>query len=139
VLRPSSLTASILQSFTHTPLSLFIHNSDPHCSSRRHALTHRSYLPLVPLLIVLACIPNYTLRIHHYLYTFAAIPVLSLPNRVSLFGQAFMLGLFLDGVGRWGWASIIEQTTSVSGAPGCKFRFRVWLRVPASIDQRTSS
>lgn len=78
---------------------------------------HRSYLPLVPLLIVLACIPNYTLRIHHYLYALAAIPVLSLPNRVSLFGQAFMLGLFLDGVGRWGWASIIEQTTSVS-APG---------------------
>ncbi|GFZ51307.1 hypothetical protein JCM24511_09067 [Saitozyma sp. JCM 24511] len=73
------------------------------------------YLPLVPLLIVLACIPNYTLRIHHYLYALAAIPVLSLPNRVSVFGQAFMLGLFLDGVGRWGWASIIEQTTSLLG------------------------
>lgn len=54
------------------------------------------------------------LRIHHYMYALLAIPVLSLPNRVSLFLQAMMLGLFLDGVGRWGWASIVETTDSVS-------------------------
>ncbi|ORX40876.1 hypothetical protein BD324DRAFT_575252 [Kockovaella imperatae] len=73
------------------------------------------YLPLAPILLILAFIPGYTLRIHHYLYCLAAIPVLSLPNRVSLFGQAFILGLFLDGVGRWGWASILQQTTSLIG------------------------
>ena len=72
------------------------------------------YLPLVPILIVLAFIPGYTLRLHHYLYSLIAIPVLSLPNRVSLFGQAFTYALFIDGVGRWGWASIVQQTTTVS-------------------------
>lgn len=50
------------------------------------------------------------------MYALLAIPVLSLPNRVSLFFQAFMLGLFLDGVGRWGWASIVETTDSVSAS-----------------------
>jgi len=65
-------------------------------------------------MVILANIPGYTLRLHHYLYTLAALPVLSLSNRVSLFGQAFALGLFLDGVGRWGWASIIQNTGSVS-------------------------
>ncbi|KAK8850721.1 hypothetical protein IAR55_004641 [Kwoniella newhampshirensis] len=73
------------------------------------------YLPLVPILIILAFIPGYTLRVHHYLLALIAIPVLSLPNRISLFFQAFMLGLFLDGVGRWGWAGIIEQTASLLG------------------------
>jgi hypothetical protein len=72
------------------------------------------YLPLVPILIVLAFIPDYTLRLHHYLLATAALPVLSLPNRVSLFGQAFALGLFLDGASRWGMASIVEYTASVS-------------------------
>ena len=62
----------------------------------------------------MAFIPDYTLRLHHYLLAIAAIPVLSLPNRVSLAGQAFALGLFLDGVGRWGWDSILEYTASVS-------------------------
>lgn len=87
------------------------------------------YLPLAPILIVLAFIPDYTLRLHHYLLATAAIPVLSLPNRVSLAGQAFALGLFLDGAGRWGMASILEFTASVSaplpltqrnGSPGTR-------------------
>ena len=79
----------------------------------RLALTIVRYFPLVPIMIILANISSYTLRLHHYLYTLAALPVLSLPNRVSLFGQAFALGLFLDGVGRWGWASILQATASV--------------------------
>lgn len=74
------------------------------------------YIVLVPVLIVLAFVPDYTLRLHHYLLATIAIPVSSLPNRVSLFGQAFALGLFLDGVGRWGWASILEYTASVCGS-----------------------
>jgi hypothetical protein len=76
------------------------------------------YLPLVPILIVLANLgDNHHLRLHHYIYALVGIPVLSLPNRVSLFLQAMLFGLFLDGVGRWGWASIVETTDSVSFYP----------------------
>ena len=71
------------------------------------------YLPLVPILVILAVIPDYTLRLHHYLLALALFPVMSLSNRVSLFGQAFALGLLLDGVGRWGWDSILQYTASV--------------------------
>lgn len=81
-------------------------------------LTNR-YLPIVPILIVLANLGNnYYLRLHHYIYSLVAIPVLSLPNRVSLFLQAMLFGLFLDGVGRWGWASIVESGDSVRPFPG---------------------
>ncbi|WWC72776.1 uncharacterized protein I206_106740 [Kwoniella pini CBS 10737] len=73
------------------------------------------YIPLIPIIIILAFIPNYTLRLHHYLFAIIAIPVLSLPNRISLFGQAFALGLFLDGVGRWDWDSLIQLTESLVG------------------------
>lgn len=79
--------------------------------------TRARYLPLVPVLIVLANIPDYSIRLHHYLYALIAIPVLSLPNRVSLAGQAFMLGIFLDGVGRWGWDGLIEYSASVRRPP----------------------
>lgn len=71
------------------------------------------YLPFLPILLILSNIPSYTLRLHHYLLALLAIPVLSLPNRLSLVLQAFMLGLWLDGVGRWGWASFLEKTSSV--------------------------
>lgn len=88
------------------------------------------YIWLAPILLVLAFIPDYTLRLHHYLYALAAIPVLSLPNRVSLFGQAFALGLFLDGTGRWWWDSILEYTASVSDdtmTRSCPWLFEVWM------------
>ncbi|WWC64983.1 uncharacterized protein I303_107597 [Kwoniella dejecticola CBS 10117] len=73
------------------------------------------YIPLIPILIILAFIPNYTIRLHHYLFAIIAMPVLSLPNRISLFGQAFALGLFLDGVGRWNWDGLIQLTGSLVG------------------------
>ena len=43
------------------------------------------------------------------------LPVLSLPNRVSIAGQGFLLAFFLDGVGRWGWASILEHESDLRG------------------------
>lgn len=74
------------------------------------------YLPVVPVLIILANLGNnYYLRLHHYIISLAGFPVLSLPNRISLFGQAFVTGFFLDGVGRWGWASIVEGGDTLLG------------------------
>lgn len=74
------------------------------------------YLPLVPLLLILANLGHdYYLRLHHYLLSLAGIPVMSLPNRISLFGSAFCLGFFLDGVGRWGWASMLEGGAALLG------------------------
>ncbi|BEJ13483.1 hypothetical protein CspHIS471_0306570 [Cutaneotrichosporon sp. HIS471] len=74
------------------------------------------YLSLVPILIVLANLGHdYYLRLHHYLLSLAGLPVMSLPNRISLFGSAFCLGFFLDGSGRWGWASIVEGGWSLLG------------------------
>lgn len=74
------------------------------------------YLPLLPILVVLANLGHdYYLRLHHYLLSLAGIPVMSLPNRISLFGAAFCLGFFLDGSGRWGWASIVEGGWSLLG------------------------
>jgi uncharacterized membrane protein YtjA (UPF0391 family) len=80
-----------------------------------NSLINLRYLCLVPILLVLAFIPGYTLRLHHYLLALLAIPILSLPNRISLALQAFALGLFIDGVGRWGWASILQQTAGLIG------------------------
>lgn len=75
----------------------------------------KRYLPLVPILIILANLGHgYYLRLHHYMLCLIGIPVMSLPNRISLFGQAFLLGFFLDGIGRWGWASMIEKGSEVS-------------------------
>lgn len=76
----------------------------------------RRYFWLLPICLILNAIPGYVFRLHHYLYSLAAMPVLSLPNRISLFLQAFILGLFLDGVGRWGWESILQTVAQVSSS-----------------------
>ncbi|KAL1412452.1 hypothetical protein Q8F55_000197 [Vanrija albida] len=74
------------------------------------------YLPLVLILIVLANLGHDSyLRPHHYLLCLAAFPVISLPNRISLWAQAFCLGFFLDGVGRWGWDSIVQGFAELVG------------------------
>ena len=42
-------------------------------------------------------------------------PVMSLPDRISALFQSFALGWFLDGIGRWGWDSILETAAQLAG------------------------
>ena len=62
---------------------------------------------VVSLLFMLA-VPGLNLRIHHYILALLLVPGTSFQNRPSLVYQGLLVGLFLNGVARWGFDSILE-------------------------------
>ena len=67
------------------------------------------------LLIILA-IPGLRLRIHHYILAMIFMPGTALQTRPGLVYQGLLLGLFVNGIARWGFDSI-AQTPSALGEP----------------------
>ncbi|KAJ2994669.1 hypothetical protein NUW58_g1493 [Xylaria curta] len=62
---------------------------------------------LVGLLICLV-LPGVDLRLHHYIFALILLPGTTVQTRSSLLYQGLLLGLFVNGVARWGFASILE-------------------------------
>lgn len=65
------------------------------------------------VILVLSQLPTLTFRLHHYVFAMLLIPLTAFPTRISAILQAFFLGVFLDGVSRWGFASILQSTVEV--------------------------
>ncbi|CZT21647.1 related to LCCL domain protein [Ramularia collo-cygni] len=53
-------------------------------------------------------LPGLNLRIHHYILGLVLLPGTAFQNRPSLVYQGLLVGLFVNGVARWGFASILE-------------------------------
>ena len=77
------------------------------------------YCTMGLILLILLPLPGLRLRIHHYILAILLLPGTAFPTRPSLIYQGLLLGLFINGVARWGFASIIET--------------------PAALGERTSS
>ncbi len=65
------------------------------------------------VILILSQLPSLTFRLHHYVFAMLMIPLTAFPTRISAILQAFFLGVFLDGVSRWGFASILQTATEV--------------------------
>jgi len=59
-------------------------------------------------LLCCLAIPKMNLRIHHYILALLLLPGTSMQTRVSLAAQGLLVGLFVNGIARWGWASILQ-------------------------------
>lgn len=68
-------------------------------------------------LAVLALLPGLRLRIHHYILAILLMPGTALPTRPSLVYQGLLLGLFVNGIARWGFASVIETPGALGERP----------------------
>ncbi|KAF2280841.1 uncharacterized protein EI97DRAFT_497584 [Westerdykella ornata] len=65
---------------------------------------------------ILAAIPGgLELRIHHYILALLLLPGTGLQTRASLVWQGLLVGLFVNGVGRWGFASILQTSRELKG------------------------
>ena len=60
-------------------------------------------------------IPGLNLRIHHYILGLLLIPGTAIQTRPSLFFQGLLFGLFVNGVARWGFASLLETDLWLAG------------------------
>lgn len=78
----------------------------------------RIYLAIGVALIVLLILPGFRLRIHHYILGIMLMPGTAFPTRPSLIYQGLLLGLFINGVARWGFASIIQTPSALGEIPG---------------------
>ncbi|CAE6429360.1 unnamed protein product [Rhizoctonia solani] len=62
---------------------------------------------------VLASLPGLTLRLHHYIAAILLMPLTAIPSRVSAICQAFLLGMFLQGVAKFGFDSILQTAAEL--------------------------
>jgi len=63
--------------------------------------------------MILALLPGYSLRIHHYILALVILPGTAFPTRLSAIYQGLMLGLLLNGIAAFGWDPIIQTAAEV--------------------------
>jgi hypothetical protein len=69
------------------------------------------------ILAILVClaIPGVNLRIHHYILALLLLPGTGLQTRRSLLYQGILLGLFVNGVARWDFDSVLQTSEALRG------------------------
>ncbi|CAK3827856.1 lccl domain containing [Lecanosticta acicola] len=63
---------------------------------------------MVATLLIMLAVPGLDLRIHHYILGLLLVPGTSFQNRPSLVYQGLLVGLFINGIARWGFDSILQ-------------------------------
>ncbi|KAK9240950.1 hypothetical protein V1525DRAFT_447511 [Lipomyces kononenkoae] len=77
-----------------------------------------AYAIVMVTLIVMAFVPNLTLRIHHYILGLLILPATAFQTTLSLLYQGLAVGMFLNGATRWGYDSILQTPYALNrGGP----------------------
>ncbi|KAL2868492.1 LCCL domain-containing protein [Aspergillus lucknowensis] len=71
------------------------------------------YGTLVAGVLALLVVPNMNLRIHHYILALLFLPGTTLQTRPSLLYQGLLMGLFINGIARWGFDSILQTSAAL--------------------------
>ncbi|PWN94598.1 hypothetical protein FA09DRAFT_291663, partial [Tilletiopsis washingtonensis] len=67
------------------------------------------------LIGLLSAVPTTGLRLHHYIIALVLVCFCAFPTRLSLAYCAFLLGMYIAGVGRWGFDGVIQNTAEIVG------------------------
>ncbi|KAI0123217.1 hypothetical protein BJ170DRAFT_736484 [Xylariales sp. AK1849] len=77
------------------------------------------YLKLYALFIagIIVCLvlPDLSLRIHHYILALLLVPGTSMQTRPALLYQGILIGLFINGIARWGFDAILQTSYALQG------------------------
>ncbi|KAK9462410.1 uncharacterized protein V1516DRAFT_620821 [Lipomyces oligophaga] len=77
-----------------------------------------AYSIVFSTLIVMALVPEETLRIHHYILGLLILPATAFQTTLSVLWQGLAVGMFLNGSTRWGYDSILQTEAQLSrGGP----------------------
>jgi hypothetical protein len=68
---------------------------------------------MVAGIVALLIVPNMNLRIHHYILSLLFLPGTTLQTRPSLLYQGLLVGLFINGIARWGFDSILQTAAAL--------------------------
>lgn len=75
----------------------------------------RVYAIFVAGIILSLIVPGLNLRIHHYVLALLLLPGTSMQTRPSLLYQGLLVGLFINGIARWGFGSFLETSDALQG------------------------
>jgi LCCL domain len=73
------------------------------------------YATFIGAILFSLLIPGLSLRIHHYILALLLLPGTSMQTRPVLFYQGLLIGLFINGVARWGFDSILQTPAALQG------------------------
>jgi hypothetical protein len=64
---------------------------------------------------ILSAVPALDLRIHHYILALLFFPGTAIQTRPSLLYQGLLIGLFINGIARWGFAPVLQTAAALRG------------------------
>jgi hypothetical protein len=64
-------------------------------------------------IVICLTIPGLNLRIHHYILAILLLPGTSMQTRPSLLYQGILLGLFVNGIARWDFDSVLQTSAAL--------------------------
>ena len=70
---------------------------------------------MVASLLALVAIPNFNVRIHHYILAILLTPGTFTQTRPSLLFQGLLIGLFINGIARWGFDPLLQTAWQLRG------------------------
>lgn len=73
------------------------------------------YATFITSLLLLVAVPRMNVRIHHYILGLLLVPGTSMQTRPSLLWQGILVGLFINGIARWGFDSILQTPGELRG------------------------
>jgi hypothetical protein len=73
------------------------------------------YGTFIAAILLSLAIPGVNLRIHHYILALLLLPGTSLQTRPSLLYQGILLGLFVNGIARWDFDSVLQTSDALRG------------------------
>ncbi|EDP51606.1 hypothetical protein KXW98_007304 [Aspergillus fumigatus] len=71
------------------------------------------YGVLTAIVLALLVVPHMNLRIHHYILSLLFLPGTTLQTRPSLLYSGLLMGLFINGIARWGFDSILQTPAAL--------------------------
>lgn len=91
------------------------------------------YALMVSFLVLCIIIPPLNLRIHHYVLALLLLPGTGIQTRPSLLYQGILVGLFINGIARWGFDSILQTSTELFGPGGGGPSVRLYPNITAPV------
>ncbi|KAK3190580.1 hypothetical protein K4F52_003271 [Lecanicillium sp. MT-2017a] len=73
------------------------------------------YALFVGGIVIALLLPDLNLRIHHYILALLLLPGTSIQTRPSLLYQGLLVGLFINGIARWGFDSVLQTSGALQG------------------------
>lgn len=73
------------------------------------------YGTFVGAILLSLLLPGLSLRIHHYILGLLLLPGTSMQTRPALLYQGILVGLFVNGIARWGFDSVLQTPAALQG------------------------